>query len=171
MDMDNRKRLIREVLDEDININQKVVGMNRSRVMGTHDEVAPYVQIDQEDIEKMRQGASALRLILEKKTTLAEQIQFVMNGRENINAQLMDLAHAEELLAAYNSVVTIYLNPRNTQETKSYISRILTAFEGQVQALVNHTAAIIANMRRMNRPHLASMLYAPSLFHAKLGAT
>ena len=61
--------------------------------MGIHDEVAPYVQIDQEEIEKMRQGASALRLILEKKATLAEQIQFVMNGRENINAQLMDLAH------------------------------------------------------------------------------
>ena len=76
----------------------------------------------------------------------------------------MDLAHAEELLAAYNSVVTIYLNPRNTQETKSYISRILTAFEGQVQALVNHTAAIIANMRARNRPHVDSMVYAQSLF-------
>ena len=56
MDMDNRKRLIREVLDEDMNINQKVVEINRSRIMGIHDEVAPYVQIDQEEIEKMRQA-------------------------------------------------------------------------------------------------------------------
>ena len=119
-----------------MHINQKVVDINRSRVMGIHDEVAPYVQIDHGEIEKMRQGASARRLILENKTTLAEQVRFGMEGRANMNAQLMDLAHAEELLAAYNSVVAIYLNPRNTQETKSCTSRILTAFEGQVLALV-----------------------------------
>ena len=41
MEMENRKRFIREVLDEDMNMKQRVVDLNRYRVMGMVEEVTP----------------------------------------------------------------------------------------------------------------------------------
>ena len=66
MDMENRKRYIREVLGEDMNMKQRVVDLNRYRVMGIVDEVTPYVQIDQDEINKMRVAAATLSQVLEK---------------------------------------------------------------------------------------------------------
>ena len=67
MDMENRKRYIREVLDEDMNMKQRVVDLNRYKVMGIVDEVTPYVQIDQDEVNKMRVAAATLSQVLEKK--------------------------------------------------------------------------------------------------------
>ena len=163
MDMENRKRYIREVLDEDMNMKQRVVDLNRYRVMGIVDEVTPYVQIDQDEINKMRVAAATLSQVLEKKALLANQIRSGMD-EDGVNANIIDLAHTEEVISAYNAVVTIYLNPRNTQETRSYISQILTSFEGKVSEIHDNMQDIIANMKTLGRPHVASMIYAFSLF-------
>ena len=148
MDMENRKRYIREVLDEDMNMKQRVVDLNRYRVMGIVDEVTPYVQIDQDEINKMRVAAATLSQVLEKKALLANQIRSGMD-EDGVNANIIDLAHTEEVISAYNAVVTIYLNPRNTQETRSYISQILTSFEGKVSEIHDNMQDIIANMKTL----------------------
>ena len=162
--MENRKRYIREVLDEDMNMKQRVVDLNRYRVMGIVDEVTPNIQIDQDEINKMRAAAATLSQVLEKKALLANQIRSDTDEEEGVNANIIDLAHTEEVLAAYNAVVTVYLNPRNTQETKSYISQILTSFEGKVSEIHASMQGIIAGMKQQRRPHVESMIYALSLF-------
>ena len=164
MEMENRKRFIREVLDEDMNMKQRVVDLNRYRVMGMVEEVTPYVQIDQVEIEKMRAAAATLSQVLEKKALLANQIRDATDDGKSGNASVIDLAHTEEVLAAYNAVVTIYLNPRNTQETKSYISQILTSFEGKVSEIHDNMQGIIAELKQKRRPHVEPMIYAFSLF-------
>ena len=100
MEMENRKRFIREVLDEDMNMKQRVVDLNRYRVMGMVEEVTPYVQIDQVEIEKMRSAAATLSQVLEKKALLANQIRDATDDGKSGNASVIDLAHTEEVLAA-----------------------------------------------------------------------
>ena len=41
-------------------------------------------------------------------------------------------------MMAYNNVVSVYLHPRNTQETKTYIRRLLIAFEKMVSNIDNN---------------------------------
>ena len=150
--MENRKRYIREVLDEDMNMKQRVVDLNRYRVMGIVDEVTPYIQIDQDEINKMRAAAATLSQVLEKKALLANQIRSATDEEEGVNANIIDLAHTEEVLAAFNAVVTVYLNPRNTQETKSYISQVLTSFEGKVSENHRSMQDIIAKYEAAATP-------------------
>ena len=71
---------------------------------------------------------------MERKARLSAQLRSGDFGgaAAAVNAHVVDLTHTEELLAADNNVVTVYLNPRHTPETKSYISKILVAFEGIV---------------------------------------
>ena len=73
--MENRKKL----LDEDMNMKERVAEINRYRIIGILGEVAPYVQLDEEEINKIRLGAPALRQIIENKAS-AEQIHIAMDG-------------------------------------------------------------------------------------------
>ena len=69
---------------------------------------------------------------------------------------------------AYNNVVSIYLNPRNTAETKSYISRIIVTFEDMVNDIVRINDEIIKNLRNNNKiSHINQIIYAKTLYYQK----
>ena len=161
--MDNRKRLIREVLDQDMNINRRVADITRQKVFGIPEEVSPYIQINQEEINKMSAAAGALRQLLEKKTYVSEQI---LKNEEDAppNDLVVDVAHVEEVVAAYNVVVGVYLNPQNTQETRSYILRMLVAFEPIVNRLSDNMRSIIGLMNTGGWPHRNLMIYAYAFY-------
>ena len=52
--MENRRRLIKETIDSYKNINIRVSNIQRQKLLGVTEDVAPYIQINQEDIFKTR---------------------------------------------------------------------------------------------------------------------
>ena len=127
--METRRRLINEVLDSDKNINKRVSNIQRQKLLGVTEDVAPYIQINQEDINKMKLYASTLRQVLEKRYLLTNNFLSDMVNLSHINKYIVELGQTEDVTLAYNNVVSVYLNPRNTQETKTYIRRLRIAFE------------------------------------------
>ena len=134
MNMETRRRLINEVLDSDKNINKRVSNIQRQKLLGVTEDVAPYIQINQEDINKMKLYASTLRQVLEKRYLLTN-IFLSDDSLPSLNKYIVELAQTEDVMVAYNNVVSVYLNPRNTQETKTRIRRLLIAFEEIVRSI------------------------------------
>ena len=142
--MDNRKRLIREVLDEDMNINKRVADITRQKVMGIAEEVSPYVQLNQEEFDKMGVSTTALRQILEKKALLSHRI---VNTGDVSTKYFVEVSHVEDVVAAYNATVTLYLNPRNTQQTRATIGRTFGEVEPLIQQIHGNLGEIIRGLR------------------------
>ena len=111
MEMERRKKLTREVLDAGNNINAMVSRITRSMIMGMDEEATPCAQLNQEDIDKMEASAVALRHILEKKVFLGHQLENEAHGEQLLsNARVVEMAHVEEPLAAYNNCL-LYTSP------------------------------------------------------------
>ena len=164
MNIENRRKLIREILDSDKNINARVSNIQRQKILGVVEEVNPYIQINQEDINKMKLYASTLRQVLEKRYLLTNN--FLSDDTLlNVNKYIVELGQTEDVIAAYNNVVSIYLNPRNTQETKSYIRRILIAFEEMVHNIAINVFEIIGHIKiTRKQDHINLMIYALTLY-------
>ena len=113
--METRRRLINEVLDSDKNINKRVSNIQRQKLLGVTEDVAPYIQINQEDINKMKIYASTLRQVLEKRYLLTNNFLSDITNLTQINKYIIETAQTEDVIAAYYNVVSIYLNTRNTQ--------------------------------------------------------
>ena len=164
MDMENRRRLIKEILDSDKNINMRVSNIQRQKLMGVVEDVNPYVQINQEDINKMKIYASTLRQVLEKRYLLTNNF-LSDDSIPNVNKYIVELAQTEDVIQAYNNVVSVYLNPRNTQETKTYIRRLLIAFEEIVRSIGINIFEIIGRIKiSRKQDHINLMLYALTLY-------
>ena len=162
--MENRRRLIREVLDSDKNINIRVSNIQRQKLLGVTEDVAPYIQINQEDINKMKLYASTLRQVLEKRYLLTNNF-LSDDSLPNVNKYIVELAQTEDVILAYNNVVSIYLNPRNTPETKTYIRRLLIAFEEIVRSIGINIFEIIGRIKiSRKQDHINLMLYALTLY-------
>ena len=66
---------------------------------------------------------------------------------------------------AYNDVVRLYLNPRNTQETKSHISRIIVSFEdliSDIAQIINSIAKHLYDNKKLT--HVYQLVYALTLY-------
>ena len=164
MNMETRRRLIKEVLDSDKNINKRVSNIQRQKLLGVTEDVAPYIQINQEDINKMKIYASTLRQVLEKRYLLTNNF-LSDDSLPNVNKYIVELAQTEDVILAYNNVVSIYLNPRNTPETKSYIRRLLIAFEEIVKSIGINIFEIIGRIKiSRKQDHINLMLYALTLY-------
>ena len=164
MNMENRRRLIKEVLDSDKNINIRVSNIQRQKLLGVTEDVAPYIQINQEDINKMKLYASTLRQVLEKRYLLTNNF-LSDNSLPNLNKYIVEIAQTEDVIHAYNNVVSVYLNPRNTQETKTYIRRLLIAFEDIGKSIGINIFEIIGRIKiSRKQDHINLMLYALTLY-------
>ena len=114
-----------------------------------------------QQLQKTNGSSSLLRQVLERKVLLPAQLRNGDFGAAGaaVSARMVDLTHTEELRAAYNNALAIYLNPKHTPETKPYIRKILVAFEGIVAELTDNMAAIVAAMRRGGLPRIDVMSY------------
>ena len=163
--MENRRRLIKEVLDSDKNINVRVSNIQRQKLLGVTEDVTPYIQLNQSDINKMKLYASALRFVLEKRYLLTNNFLSDIANMTQINRYIIETAQTEDVISAYNKVVSIYLNPRNTQETKSYIGRILIAFNEMVHNIAKNLFEILTNIKnRGSQEHIKLIIYSLTLY-------
>ena len=62
----------------------------------------------------------------------------ILIGIRKISKYIFEIAQTEDVIAAYNNVVSVYLNLRNTQETKTHIRRIRVAFEEVISNIANN---------------------------------
>ncbi len=75
MNSSTRKKPTREVADADRNINARVSKIQRKTVRGIPEEVGPFGQIGQEEIDNMKAATTVLKRLLEKKTLLVKQFR------------------------------------------------------------------------------------------------
>ena len=164
MNIENRRKLVREILDSDKNINIRVSNIQRQKLLGVVEDVNPYIQINQEDINKMKIYASTLRHVLEKRYLLTNNF-LGDDTLPNVNKYIVELAQTEDVIASYNNVVSVYLNPRNTQETKTYIRRMLVTFEDMVRNISINVFEIIGRIKiSRKQEHINLMIYALTLY-------
>ena len=107
MDSSTRKKLIREVADADRNINARLSKIQRKTVRSIPEEVEPFCQIGQEEIDSMKVAITALKQLLEKKALLVKQFVHQIADYANNKDTIMDIAQIEDVLTAYNNVVAM----------------------------------------------------------------
>ena len=78
---------------------------------------------------------------------------------------IIELSQTEDVLMAYNDVVRLYLNPRNTQETKSHISKIIVLFEDMINEIVQIINSIVRHLfENKQLTHTYQLVYALTLY-------
>ncbi len=164
MNSSTRKKLIREVADADRNINARLSKIQRKTVRSIPEEVEPFYQIGQEEIDNMKVAITVLKQLLEKKTLLVKQFVHQMADYANSKDSIMDIAQIEEVLTAYNSVVAIYMNPKNTQETRSHIQRMFATLDDMVNDLAEGTLNIVSYVKMRSMPNAQLILKAYTLY-------
>ena len=164
--MNLRNKLIREVLDSDMNINKKLSSIQKKKLAyNPEDAVHPYLQINDDDIDKMKKSTALLRQILEKKRLIATQYSEHITNNTEAGRYIIELSQTEDVLMAYNDVVRLYLNPRNTQETKSHISRIIVSFEDMISDIVQIINSIVKHLYDNKKLlHFNQLVYALTLY-------
>lgn len=164
MNIAQRKKLIKEIIDSDKDINARVANIQKKKLLGIIDEVIPFTQLNQEDIQKMTMLTSILKQLLEKKLLFARQFMDSITNSSKIPKYIIELGQTEEIRTAYNNVVSIYLNPSNTQETKTQIKRILISFEDYIISIINNYVDIIQYMKTNRIPKVEIIIHAFTLY-------
>jgi hypothetical protein len=126
-----RKRQIDETLNYDKLMNQKafrIEKMNGQKEQ--NEELTPYTQLNSEDIGATNELVNNLIILLEKKFN--ELDKFIRNNSVDVSKEI---SNVEDVLNSYNKIVSIYLNPANTQQTKSTILTSIMKIEQYIRAL------------------------------------
>jgi hypothetical protein len=132
--------------------------------LGTTETVEPYIQLNEQDIRKMEEITNIFKALLEKKILTINQFKDEISLFTKEDKHLIELSQVETIKTAYNNIVSIYLNPRNTQETRTHIKRILISFENYIINIINGLADIIVYMRANNSGHIDSVIRAYTLY-------
>ena len=143
---------MREVADAGRNTNARLSKIQRKTVRSTPEEVEPFYQIGQGEIDNMKVATTVLKQLLEKKTLLVKQFVHQMADYGNNKGSIVNIAQIEEVLTAYNNVVAIYMNPKNTQETRSHIQRIFATLDDMVSDLAKGTSNIASYVNQCQTP-------------------
>ncbi len=138
--------------------------IQRKTVRSIPKEIEPFYQIGQEEIDDMKVATTVLKQLLEKKTLLVKQFVHPMADNANSKEYIMEIASIEDVLTAYNNVVAIYMNPKNTQETRSHIQRVFATLDDMVSDLAEGTANIVSYVKMRSMPNAQLMLKAYTLY-------
>ena len=108
----------------------------------------------------MKVAATVLKQLLEKKTLLAKQFVHHISEYTNNKESIMEIVQTKEILTAYNNFVAIYMNPKNTQETRSHIQRIFATVDDMVSDSAEGTANIVSYVKMRSLPNAQLTLKA-----------
>ena len=112
----------------------------------------------------MKLYASTFRQDLEKRFLHASNF-LSENSVAYVNKYIVELGQTEDVIMAYNIVVSIYLNPRHTQETQAYIRRLFIAIENMVRNIQKILQDILARAKvPKKQEHLKIVIYAFTLY-------
>ena len=67
MNISTRRKLVDEIKNYDKMINGRVANMQRRKILKIPEEVEPYTQLDEYEIDKMNKVTNELKELLEKK--------------------------------------------------------------------------------------------------------
>ena len=98
MDSSTRQKLIREVADANRNINARLCKIQRKTVRSIPEEVEPFYQIGQDEIDNTKAATTVLKQLLEKKSLLAKQLVHHISEYANSKEYIMQIAQTEEII-------------------------------------------------------------------------
>ena len=108
-----RKKEIDETLNYDKTMNQKAFRIEKMNGQNEQSkELTPYTQLNAEDIGATNELVNNLIILLEKK--INELDKFIRNN----SVVSKEISNIEDVLNSYNKIVSIYLNPANTQKQR-----------------------------------------------------
>jgi hypothetical protein len=102
--------------------------------------------------------------LLEKQLLIISQFKDNITQYSKDEKYILEVSQIESIKPAYNSIVSIYLNPRNTQETKTYLKRALISLEHYIIEIVNKLRDIIEDVRLNKATPLNSLIRAFTLY-------
>ena len=76
------------------------------------------------------------------------------------NKYIVEIAQIENVIVAYNNVVSVHLNTRNTHEAKK-LRKLLIAFKEMVRNIANNLYAIICRIK-ITKPRAYNEFYSVS---------
>ena len=160
-----RDGLIREALDYDKNINARVAKIQQNNASNLDEVARPFIQLNDEEINRMKQDTNLLKSLLEKKLLFARQFKSNLVNASKIPKYIIELGQTEEVMQAYNNVVSVFLNPRNTQQTRNQIKNILISFEVYITSIINILSDIIGYMKgNRENNNIFVLVYAYTLY-------
>ena len=107
-------RQIREALDDDKNMYAKAFDLVKRNV-AQGEEPQQYVQLNHEDLGSVGELVQQMLILLEKKKV---SVDALIRGK---NTGATDVSMVEDVIGAYNKIISVYLNPGNTPQTKQAI--------------------------------------------------
>ena len=143
----------------------RLSSIQKDKLVGYTEETHPYLQINDDDIEKTKKFTSLLRQVLKKRLLAMQYSEHISNNTE-AGRYIIELSQTEDVLMAYSNVISLYLNPRSTQETKSHISRIIVSFEDMISDIVQIISSIVKHLYDDKKKllHFNQLVYALTLY-------
>ena len=129
-----------------------------------NETVEPYTQLNEQDILKMEEITNIFKSLLEKQLVIINKVKDDYSLFTKDDKHLLELSQIEMIKNAYNTIVSIYLNSRNTQDTRTHIKRILISFEDYILDIINGLSEIIARLKASRSISLDSMIRAYTLY-------
>ena len=112
-----RMSQIREALDDDKKMYGQAFDIVKRYVATTKDDPAvAYVQLNQDDIKSAGELIGTFQELLEKK--LAEITTIIRTNSGEAPESDSEIGLVEDVINAYNKIISIAINPGNTQQTK-----------------------------------------------------
>jgi 3-dehydroquinate dehydratase len=128
-----RMSQIREALDADKIVQGKSFDIVKRWVSTQQEEPVEYQQLNEEDINTAGELVSAFQELLEKK--LAEVSHRIRNNSGEPPASDSEIGLVEDVVNAYNRIISIVINPGNTQQTKEALHTTLMKSEATIKRL------------------------------------
>jgi len=160
-----RLKQIDETLNYDKIMRQRAFNIEKLNANKNNEEdLQEYSQLNDEDIGAVKELVNNLTVLLEKKYN--ELDKFIRNNSTDVSKEI---SNVEDVINSYNKIVSIYLNPGNTQQTKSTILTNIMKIEQYIIGLETHCENILNQLykllssRRFD-PKTVSIVFPPVFY-------
>ena len=137
------RKLIDEALNYDKIMNQRSFGIEKLNVDKENEgELKEYTQLNAEDIGATNELVNNLLVLLEKKYN--ELDKFIRNQSVDVSKEI---SNVEDVINSYNKIISIYLNPANTQQTRATILTSIMKIERYIRPLESTTKYVLNQLK------------------------
>ena len=160
-----RLKQIDETLNYDKIMRQRAFNIEKLNVNKDNEEdLQEYSQLNEEDIGSVKELVNNFTILLEKKYN--ELDKFIRNNSTDVSKEI---SNVEDVINSYNKIVSIYLNPANTQQTKSTIltnimkiEQYIIGLETNCENVLNQLVKLLSS-RRFD-PKILSLVFPPMFY-------
>jgi hypothetical protein len=146
---------INEVLDHDKNINKRAyeIGLKNKQ---SYEGPQAYSQLNAEDIGAVNELVSVFKLLLEKK--INEIDKMIRSGSTDIgkNSGLV-----EDVVTQRNRIISIYLIPANTSQTKTVILTAIIKTEEYITEIESLLLNVLDSRATNTNNRIAKLVFLP----------